>query len=286
MVRIIPRLEIKGPNLVKGVHLEGLRVLGTPEVFARHYSENGADELLYMDVVASLYQRNSLLDIIARTSREIFIPLAVGGGLRSVDDIRAALRAGADKVSLNTAAIRNPELVKSAAKRFGSSTIVVSIEAKRRADGRYEAYVNCGRERTGVDVFTWAQRVAELGAGEIFLTSIDREGTGKGFDLDLVRQVASSVPIPVIAHGGAGTVDHVREVVTEAAADAVSVSGLLHYAYVKCQQTETPASVAQRAPGLPERQRQFSRILDASIPKLKAHLSVAGLEVRPVSAEG
>ena len=165
--RIIPRLDIKGPNLVKGVHLEGLRVLGKPERFARLYCEEGADELLYMDVVASLYQRNSLLDIISRTSKEVFIPLTVGGELRTLEDIRAALRAGADKVSLNTAAINRPELIRKGASRFGSSTIVISIEAFRKADGSYEAYTDNGRERTGVDAIEWAGRVAELGAGEI-----------------------------------------------------------------------------------------------------------------------
>ena len=164
-VRLIPRLDIKGPNLVKGIHLEGLRVLGKPERFARWYYEQGADELLYMDVVASLYQRNSLLDIVRRTSREIFIPLTVGGGLRTLDDIREVLRAGADKVALNTAAINRPELVREAAECFGSSTIVVSIEAIRKPDGRYEAYTDNGREKTGVDVFEWAVRAAELGAG-------------------------------------------------------------------------------------------------------------------------
>src|SRR5712691_717483 len=188
-IRIIPRLDIKGPNLVKGIHLEGLRVLGKPEQFAKLYYEQGADELLYMDVVASLYQRNSLLDIVSRTSKELFIPLTVGGGLRSLDDIRAALKAGADKVALNTAAIRRPEFVREAAERFGSSTIIVSIEAIRRTDGTYEAYTDNGRERTGVDALQWAQQAATLGAGEILVTSIDREGTGKGFDMELVRQI-------------------------------------------------------------------------------------------------
>jgi len=204
-VRIIPRLDIKGPNLVKGIHLEGLRVLGKPERFARYYYEQGADELLYMDVVASLYQRNSLLEIVSRTSREVFIPLTVGGGLRTLDDVRAVLRAGADKVSLNTAVIREPELIRQASRCFGSSTIVVSIEAIKKGDGSYEAYTDNGRERTSIDAFKWALQAAELGAGEIIVTSVDREGTGKGFDLELTRRIAESVPIPVIACGGAGT---------------------------------------------------------------------------------
>ena len=163
-LRIIPRLDIKGPNLVKGIHLEGLRVLGKPERFARYYYENGADELLYMDVVASLYGRNSLFDIVAKTSGEIFIPLTVGGGLRTLDDIKAVLRAGADKVSLNTAAIKRPELIREAARHFGSSTIVVSIEAIRQPEGNYEAYTDSGRERTGVNALKWAEEAAQLGA--------------------------------------------------------------------------------------------------------------------------
>ena len=165
-MRIIPRLDIKGPNLVKGVNLEGLRVLGKPDRFARYYYENGADELLYMDVVASLYGRNSLLDVVERTARQIFIPLTVGGGLRSLEDIGRALRAGADKIALNTAAIRNPELIKAAVQKFGSSTIVVSIEAKRQPDGSHEAFIDHGRERTGLDALAWAVQAAEYGAGE------------------------------------------------------------------------------------------------------------------------
>ena len=177
-IRIIPRLDIKGPNLVKGIHLEGLRVLGKPERFARYYYEHGADELFYMDAVASLYGRNSLLDIVERTAREIFIPLTVGGGLRSVDDIRTVLRAGADKVALNTAVLARPELIREASRAFGSSTIVVQIDALRRSDGTYEAYTEYGRQQTGVDAIEWAARAVDLGAGELVVTSIAQEGTG------------------------------------------------------------------------------------------------------------
>lgn len=228
-VRIIPRLDIKGPNLVKGVHLEGLRVLGKPEDFARFYYENGADELFYMDSVASLYRRNSLNDIIEKTAREIFIPLTVGGGLRTIEDISYALLSGADKVSLNTAIINRPQLISEAAHRFGSSTIMVSIDAVRRSDGTYEAYTDYGRETTGVNVLDWAIQAAEAGAGEIMITSIDQEGTGKGFDLELTSMVAQSVPIPVIACGGASNIDQVYEVVKEGRADAVSLASILHY---------------------------------------------------------
>jgi len=227
--RIIPRLDIKGPNLVKGIHLEGLRVLGKPESFAAHYYENGADELIYVDVVASLYGRNSLLDIVERTAEKIFIPLTVAGGLRSIDDIKAVLRAGADKVALNTAAIANPELIREASRKFGSSTIVVSIETLKRTDGTYECFTDNGREETGIDPFSWARQVTELGAGEILLTSIDQEGTGKGYDLELTRGIAKQVPIPVIACGGAGSTVHIETVITTGKADAVSLSSLLHY---------------------------------------------------------
>lgn len=228
-MRIIPKLDIKGPNLVKGVHLEGLRVLGKPWAFAKYYYEHGADELIYMDAVASLYDRNSLLHFVEQTSREIFIPITVGGGLRTVDDIQAALRAGADKVSINTAATKNPTLIEEASKRFGSSTIVVGIEAQKQPSGRYEAYIENGREATGLDVFEWAKRVEELGAGEIFLTSINQEGTGSGFDIELVRTVSKLVSIPVIACGGAGTLEHIEQVATEGCADAISIASILHY---------------------------------------------------------
>lgn len=232
-VRIIPRLDIKGPNLVKGIHLEGLRVLGKPEYFAKYYYETGADELIYMDVVASLYGRNSLLDIVRRTAKDIFIPLTVGGGLRTIDDIRDCLLAGADKVSLNTAAINNPDFIKKASRRFGSSTIVVSIEAIKKDKNSYEAYTDNGREETGVDVFEWAERAVELGAGEIMITSIDREGTMAGFDLELVRKISDLVPVPVIAAGGAGTLNHIKEVIELGMADAVSLSSILHYNLIK-----------------------------------------------------
>ena len=174
-VRIIPRLDIKGPNLVKGVHLEGLRVLGKPETFAHLYYEQGADELFYQDTVASLYQRNHLSEIITRTAENIFIPLTVGGGIRSLVDINKVLRSGADKVSINTEAIANPDFIDEASRVFGSSTIVVSIETMKQLDGRYFAYTDNGREFTGVEVLTWVKEIQERGAGEIILTSIDRE---------------------------------------------------------------------------------------------------------------
>ena len=279
-VRIIARLDIKGPNLVKGIHLEGLRVMGKPEQFARHYFEQGADELLYMDVVASLYQRDSLLDIVSRTARETFIPLTVGGGLRTIDDIRTVLRAGADKVSLNTAAIHCPELVREAAQRFGSSTITVSIEAIRQPDGSYKAFTDNGREWTGVDVFEWAVRAAELGAGELIVTSIDQEGTGKGFDLDLTSRIAESVPIPVIACGGAGQVSHVYDVVAQGKADAVCVASILHYNFLRTYEITDDFSAEGNIEYL-KKGRGFSNIQDAALPEIKEYLISHGVPCRP-----
>lgn len=231
--RIIGRLDIKGPNLVKGIHLEGLRVLGKPEDFARYYFEQGIDELLYIDIVASLYQRNSLHDIIKKTAQEIFIPLTVGGGIRTLDDIRNVLRAGADKVSLNTAAINRPQIISEAAKVFGSSTITVSIEAIKQSDGRYLAFTDNGREYTGVEVLSWAKQVENLGAGEICLTSIDNEGTGSGFDIELTKMVSQAVSIPVIACGGAGKCEDIAKVITKGGVDAVAAASILHYDYLK-----------------------------------------------------
>lgn len=231
-VRIIPRLDIKGPNLVKGIHLEGLRVLGKPEKFAKYYYENGADELFYADVVASLYNRNSLHTFIEKTAKEIFIPLTVGGGIRTIDDIRAVLRAGADKVSLNTAAIKNPNIIKEASKEFGSSTIVISIEATKEKNGNYLVYTDNGREYTGIDAVIWAKKAEELGAGEIVITSVDNEGRGEGFDIELIKSISSAVSVPVIAHGGCGKPEHIKEVIEKGNVFAVSIASILHYDFI------------------------------------------------------
>jgi cyclase len=231
-IRIIPRLDIKGPNLVKGIHLEGLRVLGKPEDFALLYYEQGADELIYQDTVASLYQRNNLTEIVTRTAENIFIPLTVGGGIRNLEDINKVLRAGADKVSINTAAIGNPKFINKASRAFGSSTIVVNIEAIQQPDGSYLAYTDNGREYTGVKVLDWAKEAEERGAGEILLTSIDREGTGNGYDFDLIKMVSNAITIPVIAHGGAANFTHIMDAINQAGADAVAIASMLHYAAI------------------------------------------------------
>lgn len=236
--RIIARLDIKGPNVVKGIHLEGLRVLGKPSEFAKFYYEQGADEILFMDVVASLYERNSLHHIISETAKDTFVPITVGGGLRTIDDIRDVLRAGADKVCLNTAAINNPDVIKRASTIFGSSTIVVAIEAIKESDGRYLAYTDNGREYTGVEVIEWAKEVESLGAGEIIITSVDAEGTGEGFDCFLSNEVASSVSIPVIAHGGSGKIKHIVEVFENTTVDGVSLASILHYEFVQKHSAE------------------------------------------------
>ena len=284
-IRIIPRLDIKGPNLVKGIHLEGLRVLGKPENFARYYYETGADELIYMDVVASLYGRNNLLDIVEKTSKEIFIPLTVGGGLRTIDDIRKVLRAGADKVSLNTATIKNPKFIQKASKRFGSSTILVSIEAIKKQDGSYEAYTDNGRQETGVNPFDWAVQVAEMGAGEIMVTSIDREGTGLGYDIELTRKIAESVSIPVIACGGAGTINHISDVIIHGKADAVSMASILHYNFVKKPNFNDDFSSEGNIEYLRNR-REFLNIQSTTIPEIKMQLIKNKIECRyPLGGE-
>lgn len=271
-IRVIPRLDIKGPNLVKGIHLEGLRVLGKPERFAQYYYENGADELIYQDVVASLYNRNSLHELISKTARRSFIPLTVGGGLRSIEDIKSVLRAGADKVSLNTAAINNPSLIRDASRRFGSSTIVVAIEAIKQPDGTFLAFTDNGREHTGVEALSWALQVEELGAGEILLTSIDREGTGEGFDLELIEQIASAVDIPVIAHGGPGKSEHFAEAIASKAS-AVAVASMVHYDFLeKEREKEIDVNQSEGNTEFLKSGRSYSKIQTAGLQSIKHFL--------------
>lgn len=226
--RVIPRLDIKAPNLVKGIHLEGLRVMGDPAEHAVRYYQEGADELLYVDIVASLYERNSLADLVERTAASIFVPLTVAGGIRSVDDIHRLLRAGADKVAINTAAIRRPELLTEASRVFGTQCVVLSVEAKRIGPGKWEAFTDNGRERTGRDVVEWIREGVDRGAGEILLTSVDAEGTRKGFDLALIDAIGRHVPVPVVASGGAGSATHVQQAFDHGA-DGVAVAALFHH---------------------------------------------------------
>lgn len=232
-VRLIARLDIKGPNLIKGIHLEGLRVIGDPNVFAKRYYEEGADELIYMDTVASLYNRNNLTEIVRRTVQDVFIPITVGGGIRSIEDVNLLLRAGADKVAVNTAAVRTPKLITDIALRFGSQCMVLSVEAKRKPQGGWEVYTDNGREHTGLDVLDWVILAVKLGAGEILLTSVDQEGTRKGFDFELIKSVAEAVPIPVIASGGMGSIADAVRVAKSAHTNAIAAASVLHYHTLK-----------------------------------------------------
>ncbi len=250
--RIIARLDIKGPNVIKGIHLEGLRVVGQPGPMARAYYEQGVDEIIYMDTVASLYGRNNILPVVEEAARDIFVPLTVGGGIRSVDDIVAALRSGADKVAINTAAIARPDFIREAAEAFGSQCIVLSVEAKRRGEGRWEALADNGRERTCVDVLEWVHQAEKLGVGEILVTSVDAEGTRRGFDHTLFQAVRGRVSIPVIGCGGAGEAQHVIDAVRDDGLDAIACASIFHYGHMP-------------------------------LPELKAALAREGITVRPDS---
>jgi imidazole glycerol-phosphate synthase subunit HisF len=227
-VRIIARLDIKGANLIKGVHLEGLRVVGDPHEHALRYYREGADELLFMDIVASLYQRNNLSDIIKRAADRIYVPITVGGGLRSLADVSTMMHSGADKVAINTAAIARPGLIGEVARRYGSQCMVLGIEAKRVGPGRWEAYTDNGRERTGMDVVQWAIRATQLGAGEILLTSVDQEGTRKGFDVALVQQVCDAVNVPVTASGGFGGAQDLAAI-APTGVSGIAIADALHW---------------------------------------------------------
>ena len=242
-MRVIARLDIKGPNVVKTVRTEGLRVVGTPKnLFERYYAE-GADELVYMDIVASLYQRNLDFEQLKSVSENVFIPLTAGGGIRSLHDIGMALRSGADKIALNTYAIKDPEFIRKAAEVYGPQCIVLSVEAKKTGEGKWEALTDGGRERTGIDVLQWIRRGISLGAGEILLPSIDADGTRKGYDLDLIKKVTSFSPVPVIAHGGAGTPADMVEA-ARAGAGAVCASSLFHYSLASFGQVKEVLSEA------------------------------------------
>lgn len=240
-VRLIARLDIKGPNLIKGIHLEGLRVIGPPNARALRYYQQGIDELIYMDCVASLYGRNHLAEIIRGAAKDIFVPLTVGGGIRSVEDATEILRSGADKVAINTGAVANPELIRDVARRFGSQCMVLSVEAKQIAPGRWEVLTDNGRERTGLDVVEWVKRGVELGAGEVLLTSVDREGTRKGFDIPLLQAVTAAVNVPVIASGGMGNCDDLVQAVQAGGANAVAMADVLHYDRLQVQDVRAHA---------------------------------------------
>jgi imidazole glycerol phosphate synthase subunit hisF (EC 4.1.3.-) len=246
--RIIPCLDVDKGRVVKGVKFQNLRDAGDPVEVAKGYEEQSADELVFLDITASAEERKIMIEVVQRVAETIFIPFTVGGGVSSLEDIRRLLSAGADKVSINTAAVKNPQLIYESAKRFGSQCIVVAIDAKRSESG-WEVYIHGGRTPTGLDAVEWAKRVESLGAGEILLTSMDADGTKKGYDIELCRAVASAVSIPVIASGGAGTMEHFYEVFTQTNVDAALAASLFHFKEV-------------------------------SIPELKAYLKNKGVHVR------
>ena len=227
--RIIPCLDVKEGRVVKGINFLNLRDAGDPVENAQRYSEEGADEVVFLDITATLEKRKIMLDVVARTAEQVFIPLTVGGGVRSIEDIRELLKHGADKVSINTAAVKNPPLIREAAERFGSQCIVVAIDAKKVGEEKWEVYINSGTTPTGLDAVKWAKKAEELGAGEILLTSIDADGTQEGYDIPLTKAVSEAVSIPVIASGGAGKLEHFYEALVEGKADAALAASLFHY---------------------------------------------------------
>jgi cyclase len=251
--RVIPCLDVTDGRVVKGTNFVDLRDAGDPVELAARYDVEGADELVFLDITASSDGRETMVDVVRRTADQVFIPLTVGGGIRSVADARRMLRAGADKVSVNTAAVQNPSLISDIAAEFGAQCVVCAIDAKRRTDGSdgFEVFLHGGRTPTGIDAVSWAARAVELGAGEILLTSMDRDGTKEGFDLELTRAVVDAVGVPVIASGGVGTLDHLVDGVRKGGADAVLAASIFHF-------------------------REFS------VAEAKAHLTAAGVAVRPV----
>jgi cyclase len=226
-------MDIKGEKVIKGVHLECLRVVGDPQNLAHKYYEDGADEIVYMDIVASLYGRKNLMNIVERVSRQIFVPLTAGGGIKTLDDINVLLRVGADKVAINSQLLDNPDFANSAVKSFGSQCIVGSIEAKKTSDGQWMAFYNNGREPSGRSVMDWAKELESRGVGELLITSVDMEGTRKGYDIELTREISEMVKIPVIASGGAGDLGHIDTVLRDGKADAITLSSAIHFDKLK-----------------------------------------------------
>ena len=227
-LRLVARLDIKGPNLIKGVNLEGLKIIGEPNKYALDYYKAGIDELIFMDVVASLYGRNQLSEIIKKATKDVFIPITVGGGIRNINDANDVLRFGADKIAINSAAIKNPKLITDLANKFGSQSVVLSVEAKKIKNDFWEAYSNNGRERSGLNVIDWIKKGISYGAGEILLTSVDQEGTGKGFDMNLINAVLKVTQVPIILSGGLGKINHMIDVVKETGVEAIAAANVFH----------------------------------------------------------
>ena len=226
--RIIARLDVKNSNLIKSINLEGLKVVGNPNDFAKKYYDQGVDELLFMDCVATLYGRNNLSEIISQSTKDIFVPIAVGGGIRTVQDAQNLLKSGADKVAINTAAVQNPNFISELANVIGSQSIVLSIEAKKR-NNFWEVYTSNGRDPTGKNVIDWVKESEKLGAGEVLLTSVDQEGTRKGFDIDLIKSVTNSIRLPVICSGGYGETTHAKKLIENCEVDAIAIADAFHY---------------------------------------------------------
>ena len=238
-IRVIARLDIKGPNLIKGVHLEGLRVVGNPIEYASTYYLEGIDEILFMDTVASLYGRNHLAEIISLTANDVFVPITVGGGIRSAKDAEDVLKSGADKIAINSAAVARPALIKEIAENFGSQATVLSVEAKKNDKDSWEVYTDNGREKSGLLVSDWVQEAASLGAGEILVTSVDKEGTGKGFDVELMRQISTKVKVPVIASGGMGTISDIHELTSQTEISGIAIAKCLHYRKISIKEIKS-----------------------------------------------
>ncbi|MEI4830380.1 imidazole glycerol phosphate synthase subunit HisF [Bacillus sp. FJAT-53711] len=243
--RIIPCLDVKNGRVVKGVNFVGLQDVGDPVAIAAAYNEAGADELVFLDITATYEERKTMIDVVERTASQVFIPLTVGGGISSVQDMYALLRAGADKVSLNSAAVQRPELIQEGAEQFGSQCIVVAIDARKVGENKWNVYVNGGRIDTGIDVIEWAKRVESLGAGELLLTSMDADGTKDGYDLLLTETVSKAVGIPVIASGGCGSIEHIGEVFQRTSANAALAASIFHYGTATIQETKQKLQEAQ-----------------------------------------
>jgi len=248
-VRIIPCLDVKDGKVVKGIHFENLKIAGDPVENASFYSKEGADEIVFLDISATIEGRKTMVEVVKRVAEVVFIPLTVGGGINSIDDIEKLLSNGADKISINTAAVKNPKIIEESAKKFGSQCIVIAIDAKKIGESKWEIYIESGKKPTGIDVIEWAKKVEDLGAGEILLTSIDRDGTQDGYDIELTKSVSENVNIPVIASGGAGKLEHLYDAIVYGKASAVLIASLLHF-----------------------------RIL--TIPQIKSYLKERGIEVR------
>jgi cyclase len=278
-LRIIAHLDVKGPNLVKGIHLEGLRVLGDPAVFSEYYYNNGIDEIIYKDTVASLYSRDNLLEIIKKTSEKTFVPITVGGGIRSLEDIQNVLSNGADRVLINSEAIKNPDIINNAVNKYGSSTIIAGIEAGLKKDVYY-SYYNFGREFSGKEVLNWSLELQQRGVGEILITSIDNDGTGNGFQIDLIKKLKEKLSIPIIAHGGAESANDILNLKKNVDIDAVALASTLHYNFLKENNVPFNKNNVEGNTNFLEKKKKFKNFGTESISDIKNFLLKNNVNVR------